>query len=241
MDTTGIMHELRLGTKTVRRFMRAVTVEEILTRGPSGRIGMLDARTDYLARRWDEGCTGAYTLHAELVARGVHVSKRTVRRVVQRMRENTAPPHPCPWRPRHGSERAYPHPPRRSARDEQALCKELTTRCADLTVLRALVQGVRGLLVNRQGDEELDGWLNSEKNSDIPELRGFADSLSRDCDAVRAGLTLPSSSGVVQGHVNQIKILKRQMLGRAGHRLLRHRIRALTPDVGHTRHWVLRI
>ena len=40
--------------------------------------------------------------------------------------------------------------------------------------------------------------------------------LDRDLDAVTAGLTLPWNSGVVEGHVNRIKMLKRQMFGRAG-------------------------
>lgn len=44
-------------------------------------------------------------------------------------------------------------------------------------------------------------------------------------DAVRAGLTLPYSSGVVEGHVNRLKMLKRQMYGRgAKPDLLRKRV-----------------
>ncbi|KEG37940.1 hypothetical protein DJ64_24695 [Streptomyces griseorubens] len=43
-------------------------------------------------------------------------------------------------------------------------------------------------------------------------------------DAVTAGLTLPWSSGAVEGHVNRIKMLKRQMFGRAGFALLRKRV-----------------
>ncbi|WP_326655554.1 hypothetical protein [Streptomyces sp. NBC_01750] len=43
-------------------------------------------------------------------------------------------------------------------------------------------------------------------------------------DAVAAGLTLPWNSGVVEGHVNRIKMLKRQMFGRAGFELLRKRV-----------------
>lgn len=41
-------------------------------------------------------------------------------------------------------------------------------------------------------------------------------------EAVTAGLTLPWNSGVVEGHVNRIKMLKRQMFGRAGFALLRN-------------------
>src|SRR5260370_4889847 len=43
-------------------------------------------------------------------------------------------------------------------------------------------------------------------------------------DAVRNGLTLPWSSGVVEGTVNRIKMIKRQMYGRAGFPLLRKRV-----------------
>ena len=37
-------------------------------------------------------------------------------------------------------------------------------------------------------------------------------------------MTLPWSSGTVEGHVNRIKMLKRQMYGRAGFGLLRKRV-----------------
>jgi transposase len=41
---------------------------------------------------------------------------------------------------------------------------------------------------------------------------------------VTAGLTLDWSSGPVEGHVNRIKMLKRQMYGRASTDLLRKRV-----------------
>ncbi|MEW2051801.1 hypothetical protein [Streptomyces sp. NPDC005476] len=52
----------------------------------------------------------------------------------------------------------------------------------------------------------------------------FAHHLERDLDAVVAGLSQPWNSGVVEGHVNRIKMLKRQMFGRAGFELLRKRV-----------------
>lgn len=52
----------------------------------------------------------------------------------------------------------------------------------------------------------------------------FAQHLERDLDAVTAGLTHPWNSGVVEGHINRIKMLKRQMFGRAGFALLRRRV-----------------
>ncbi|MFD9507833.1 hypothetical protein [Streptomyces mirabilis] len=58
----------------------------------------------------------------------------------------------------------------------------------------------------------------------MPGLHTLAAGIDRDHDAVVAGLTLPWSSGVVEGHVNRIKMLKRQMFGRAGFNLLRKRV-----------------
>jgi transposase len=46
----------------------------------------------------------------------------------------------------------------------------------------------------------------------------------RDLEAVTTGLTLAWNSGPVEGHVNRIKMLKRQMFGRAGLPLLRKRV-----------------
>ncbi|MGP3979029.1 transposase [Streptomyces sp. 8N114] len=52
----------------------------------------------------------------------------------------------------------------------------------------------------------------------------FASSVRQDLPVVTAGLTLSYSSGTVEGHVNRIKTIKRQMYGRASFTLLRARI-----------------
>jgi len=52
----------------------------------------------------------------------------------------------------------------------------------------------------------------------------FVRGLRLDYDAVLNGLTLPHSSGAVEGNVNRIKMIKRQMYGRAKFDLLRKRI-----------------
>jgi transposase len=57
-------------------------------------------------------------------------------------------------------------------------------------------------------------------------VRGFAIGLRSDFDAVKAGLTQHWSSGPVEGTVNRIKMIKRQMYGRANLDLLRKRVLA---------------
>ncbi|MDQ0956277.1 transposase [Streptomyces sp. B4I13] len=60
--------------------------------------------------------------------------------------------------------------------------------------------------------------------SDHKRLVSFVNGIGCDLRAVEAGLTLPFSSGAVEGQVNRIKMLKRQMFGRAGLALLRKRV-----------------
>ena len=60
----------------------------------------------------------------------------------------------------------------------------------------------------------------------MPELRGFAKGLYGDFDAVKAGLTLDWSYGEVEGNITRIKMIKRQMYGRANLDLLRKRVLA---------------
>jgi transposase len=78
------------------------------------------------------------------------------------------------------------------------------------------------MLVHRQG-EDLNAWLAAVDADDHPELRSFAAGVRRDYEAVRDGLTLPHSSGPVEGHAT-VKMLKRQMYGRANHDLRRKRV-----------------
>ncbi|MGY4920297.1 transposase [Streptomyces sp. 900116325] len=61
-------------------------------------------------------------------------------------------------------------------------------------------------------------------NSGLIPVAKFAAFLRQDLDAVTAGLTLEWSSGIVEGHVNRVKTIKRAMYGRASFRLLRIRI-----------------
>ncbi|MFE4413976.1 transposase [Streptomyces sp. NPDC056821] len=78
--------------------------------------------------------------------------------------------------------------------------------------------------MHRQGREKLEQRTRDAEQSQHPELRGFASGLHKDWDAVMAGLTLHWNSGAVEGHVNRIKMLKRQMFGRANHDLLCKRV-----------------
>ncbi|MFE5589219.1 transposase [Streptomyces sp. NPDC056549] len=76
------------------------------------------------------------------------------------------------------------------------------------------------MLTERRG-ERLPEWLDAVRQDDLPSLHTLAAGIGRDRDAVIAGLTLPWNSGVIEGHVHRIKMLKRQTFGRAGFAILR--------------------
>ena len=75
-------------------------------------------------------------------------------------------------------------------------------------------------MLREKRDQELDGWLEQAGGSG---LATFAEGLRRDGAAVRGAFGSPWSQGQVEGQVNRLKLLKRQMYGRAGFALLRKR------------------
>ena len=108
--------------------------------------------------------------------------------------------------------------------DEQARLAAVKTSCPHLDALAGHVRGFAEMMTRRQGLLALEGWLTRIEADDQPELRSFANGIRRDQQAVTAGLALPYSSGTMEGNVNKIKMIKRQMFGRAGFPLLRKRV-----------------
>ncbi|WP_405439725.1 transposase [Streptomyces avidinii] len=106
---------------------------------------------------------------------------------------------------------------------EQLQLKTVRTHCPELDALTRHVRSFAVMLTQRQG-EYLPAWLEAVRQDDLPSLYTLAAGIDRDLNAVTTGLTLPWSSGAVEGHANRIKMLKRQMFGRAGFALLRKRV-----------------
>ena len=70
-------------------------------------------------------------------------------------------------------------------------------------------------MIREQTGQQLGIWIRSVEESHLPDLESFAKGIQQDQAAVFAGLTLPYSTGPVEGHVNRLKLLKRSMYGRA--------------------------
>jgi transposase len=90
-------------------------------------------------------------------------------------------------------------------------------------------------LVRQRQPARLDSWLECAATSALEALQRLAKGLYEDYNAVKAGVTLPWSTGPVEGHINRLKMLKRQMFGRARLDLLSCRfVRALGGGQGCT-------
>lgn len=220
---TAIGRELGLDRRTARRFVRAEHVEDLLAKARS-RESLLDAFKPYLHERFNAEHTDAASLTLEITALGYRGSDKTVRRYLQPFRAGLTAPAPVPvapsvrqvtgWLTRH---------PESLDEDERLHRKAVLTRSPALAVTAEHVSQFAQILTGLHGDQ-LAGWISDVEATDAPTLRSFAHGLRNDLDAVTNGLTLGYSSGAVEGTVNRIKTIKRQMYGRAKFDLLRKRI-----------------
>ena len=221
-----IAAELGLSRNTVRRFARAASPDELLVSDGTGRrASILDEHAPYLRERWNSGCTNAALLWQEIRARGYQGGCRQVRGYLARFRGNAAVPAPAPVPPKVRAVTAWIMTrPDRLADADKASLDAILAASPELAAVTASVRDFAVIMNERRGRKLLEPWMTAALATGEPALRSFVTGLRADQDAVTNGLSLPWSSGAVEGHVNRIKMLKRQMYGRASPDLLRRRV-----------------
>jgi transposase len=233
----AIARQLGVHRSTVFRSVQQPTFPERKERRGKGR-SVLGPYKDYLVQRWNDGCLNARRLFREITAQGYPGCYNTVVQYTQRLRQALELParHRTPRQPR--PEVAEPTTPPLTVRgatglilkreenrdeDDKQQIIQLQAQHAELAEAIALTQDFAALVRQRQGDE-LQSWLQRAATSCLRPFQGFANGLWEDYEAVKAGLTLPWSTGPVEGQINRLKMLKRQMFGRANIDLLRLRV-----------------
>lgn len=212
---------LQLALNTVKRYARADRPERML-RVPKYGASLVDPYREHLrTRRADDpsvpiahlfeeikrlGYTGCLNLLHKYINQGradadrSHISPRRLARMILTRPDNIKPEH----------------------RD---LLARLTAACPEMTQLAAVVAGFAELLTPQPGNaDRLSAWIVQAHAADLPHLHAVTRGLERDRDAVNAALTLPYSNGPTEGVNTKTKRIARQMHGRAGFTLLRHRI-----------------
>jgi transposase len=229
-----IATELRTGQNTIQRLLRAETCPVPAQR--RGRLTLLSTFEPYLRARWNAGEQNGQQLLRELRERGYRGSQSTLYGLLGRWRSGprhsgpyarqTTPAAPLPpplqispravsWLLLHAAEARTP--------PATAYVNELLRSDPVVATTCDAVQAFFALLQERRGDQ-LDAWLERADTCGVRELAAFAEGIRRDYQAIRAAFELPWSQGQIEGQVNRLKLLKRQMYGRAKLDLLRRRL-----------------
>jgi transposase len=231
----AIAQTLGLSHHTVKRYLQAPVFPERKPRTARGG-DLLDPYRPYLLQRWSEGCRNGLQLFREIQARGYASSRANVARFVTRLRRSE-PAAPTPARtqpqrlllppvrppaPRHLAT-LYLRRPDDLTDAQRALVRQVGQADTALAGAYDLSQSFMRLLRERRG-ADLDAWMAEVRHGEVPEVQAFAAGLDEDKAAVAAGLTLPWSTGPVEGTITRLKLLKRQAYGRAGTAFLRQRL-----------------
>jgi transposase len=230
-----IARRLKLSRTTVRKYIKAEACPiypEGVTRGSK-----LTPYMDYIRQRWEEECHNASQIWRELCQLGYDGSRGLVARWAARERvklprpqpeESHKGPKPAPksevvsWSPNRTAWLLIKPEDDLTLEDRQALER---IKQADQDVAEAYSLGQRFIsMVRERQPDALLPWLEDALKSGIDTLKGFANGIKQDLAAVRNALSLPWSNGQTEGQVNRLKLIKRQMYGRANFDLLRKRV-----------------
>ena len=241
----AISRQLKMSTTTVRKYVEA----EQCPRYPAGRVSSskLTPWLPYLEERWQAGCTNASQLWREIEAQGfsgclgvvgLWASKQrkllpAPQRYSRQQPETVQPPlsrqvRSVPWSAQRASWLIILDKEKLDNEEQAALSRLLEVDPEVITVDRLARQFIQ--MVKERSGQGLDQWLKAVAASGIKSLTSFANGLRSDLAAVRNALSMPWSNGQVEGQINRLKFIKRQMYGRAKLDLLRKRVLYRAPS-----------
>ncbi|MEV5283294.1 ISL3 family transposase [Streptomyces sp. NPDC052811] len=212
---------LQLALNTVKRYARADRPERML-RVPKYRASLVDPYRDHLRNRRTEN-PGVPVLHLfeEIKVLGFTGCLNLLHKYINQGRADADRRHVSP---RRLARMLLTRPDNHKAGQHELLAK-LTAACPQMTQLAARIRDFAPLITpHTDNANALTRWIAQVRTADLPHLHAFTRGLERDIDAVIAGLTLPYSNGPTEGVNTKTKRIARQIHGRAGFTLLRHRI-----------------
>ncbi len=235
LSRRAIARQLGLGYRTIQRYLEADAFPEMAQRRKGRSI--LNRYVPYLQQRWLEGVHNGSQLFREIKAQGYSggpgmvglwaAQQRGEPKRSRATKTGNKQPKPTvqrPWSARYAVWLLFKTPEQLLSEKKAALERMLQ---ASAEVQRAYNFGQAFLrIVRGRLWKALEPWLEAVSQSGLTPLQSFAASLKRDKAAVLAALSLPWSNGQTEGQVNRLKLIKRQMYGRAKFDLLRLRVLA---------------
>lgn len=232
LTVAEIRRHTGLDRRTITTWLAAGRFPERQPRGvPPPRA--VDPYRTIIQARLEAGLENASELARQLREVGYQGSAAAVRRYIAQLRRTLAPAADAASPPHTVRQRTGPRfTPRQTAwllrrRDdalappERRYVAALIAQSPELAAVRRLAHSFQDLFTTHDASG-LAAWLGQ---ADQSELRSFARGVARDRDAVLAALCFRWSNGPVEGHVNRLKLIKRQGYGRTGFALLRQRVR----------------
>jgi transposase len=237
MKSAEIAADVGMAVRTVRQWLSRGDVPYAGPRKP--RSSPLDSYKTYLLERWQQGCrTGAH-LERELRAQGYKGSQKAIYRCLATLElfvsspsrrssasaseETDSPPNPLLALSAPQATWLFFRKEEDLKAEEQESLRQLRQASPHLETAYQLVEAFLHMVRERTG-EQLDAWLGAVQASHLEAFQSFVNGVQQDKDAVLAGLTLPWSTGPVEGQVNRLKLIKRSMYGRAKFDLLKRRV-----------------
>jgi transposase len=232
----AIAQQVGISRRTVQRYLQSPTFPERQPRHSRDR-SLLDPYKATLLAGWNRGCRNGAHLFRTIRRQGFRGQYGIVALYVRRMRQaqGLAPrqrrsDQPLPTVTEAPHRRLTPRqatwlvlrPAERSTAQDHHQLAQLTAQAPELAEAVVLAQDFAALVRRRQ-PTQLDPWLTRAATSALAPFRRFAKGLRADYAAVKAGVTLPWSQGPIEGQINRLKMLKRQMFGRAHVDLLAQR------------------
>ena len=233
-----IAKQLEISRPTIERYLLIGHYPE-----HARRMETIRPYTDYLIQRWEAGVRVAVQLFEEIKTQGYRGSYKAVTMFVAELKRGTFPLHPelvhsatsdlsPPTQqskpkiksvaPRHV---AYllTKPVSDLTAEQQHEVDWLCQSFPDLATAYHLAQEF-GKMVRQRLPDQFTDWLEKACTSGLTDFRNFATGLAKDHDAVLAALSVSWSSGPIEGHVNRLKLIKREMFGRGKLDLLKKRL-----------------
>ena len=212
---------LNLALNTVKRYARRPqpSAERIV---PRYRPTLVDPHRDHLRiRREQDPAVPVTQLFREIKEQGYTGGLNLLYRYLNQGRAEGPRPVTTPQR----AARLLLTKPEHLWSKDTELRALITATCPQMADLARLVTIFAGLLTPTAGnDTKLTAWISDVRAADLPHLHSFCNGLEIDRAAVSAALTLPHHNGRTEGVNTRTKRIMRQMHGRAGFTLLRHRI-----------------
>jgi len=229
-----IARQTGLSRSTVLNYLKTDAFPERQRHSTNGSI--LDCFLPYLHQRWSEGCRNAQQLWREVKEQGYPGTNRMVVRYIARLRVlgvevpqipkiNSADNKTAVFKTPSTKRAAWwlLQSPEDLKPEQKAFLEQFIDLCPEAPKIQELGRKFRAMIRERL-EPNFDDWMKAGQESGIKELENFVKGIKQDRVAVKASLTYKWSQGQVEGQVNRLKMLKRQMYGRAKFDLLRARV-----------------